>query len=77
MTAHPHLSLKQAVTPEEVAAARLLFVDKTTQALAADAAPDSIEAIFGLAGDGLPAPDGLPSWETLPARSARSAASAG
>lgn len=49
----------------EHSGARLLFVDKTTQALAADAAPDTVEAIYGLAGDGLSPPDGLPSWETL------------
>ncbi|QKR99888.1 long-chain-fatty-acid--CoA ligase [Sphingomonas sp. CL5.1] len=59
------------LTAEEVryvldhSGARLLFVDRTTKALGLDARTAAVEAIFGIAGEGIAPPDGIPSWDTL------------
>lgn len=45
---------------------RMLFVDATTAAVAAEAADGLVDALFGMAGELDPAPAQLPSWNELP-----------
>lgn len=49
----------------EHSGARMLFVDASTQAVANEARPASVEMMFGLAGEHGPPPVDLPSWEEL------------
>lgn len=49
----------------EHSGARLLFVDETTQAVGCAAAPDSVEAIYGLPGEWAEPPAALPAWTDL------------